>query len=225
MDSNYLKLHLTVDRYLRGTLKDDEKAAFEERLLWDEELVDEVDLANHLREGLQAVAREPAVESVHPNFLGWLSSFLLVPQYAAAASFLLAAILTTAVFMNPFTKGGSGIDFYTAQTEVIPLFVTRGGDSQTIRVAADDWAVLLVDVVGGFDVYRATVRQGDVAEPIWINEGLTPTYPEAIALGMPGSVLRAGNYVLKLEGARVADSGARSYEHIQEIPFTVASAQ
>lgn len=225
MDSNYMKMHLSVDRYLRGTLTDDEKAAFEERLLWDNELIDEVDLAQSLREGLQAVASEPATEPTRPGLLEWLASILLVPQYAAAASFLLAAVLMTAVFMTPIVEDGSGIDAYTPQTEIIPLLATRGGDSQVIVVVEDDWTVLLVDVVGGYDEYRASVRQDTAAEPFWAKDGLTPTYPEALAVGMPGSLLEPGDYVVTLEGVRVGDTGARDYEYIQDIPFAVATAQ
>ncbi len=59
MDRNYMNLHLVVDRYLQGTLQDDEKTEFEERLLWDEELMDELDLAERLREGLRASAEQP----------------------------------------------------------------------------------------------------------------------------------------------------------------------
>ena len=225
MDSNYMKMHLSVDRYLRGTLTDDEKAAFEERLLWDNELVDEVDLAESLREGLQAVASEPASEPARPGVRDWLSSFLSVPQYAAAASFLLAVVLMTAVFVNPITRDGGDSDLYAGRTEIVPLLATRGGDSQTINVHAGDGIVLLVDVVAGYDEYRATVRQDGAASPLWTKDGLTPTYPEAIAVGMPGSALESGNYVLTLNGAHIADAGTRSYEHIQDIPFTVTTEQ
>ena len=150
MDSNYLNMHLTVDRYLRDALTDVEKAAFEERLLWDNELIDEVDLAERLREGLQAAAKEPDGEPARPSLLDWLSSLFMVPQYAAAASFLLAAVLTTAVFVSPIGSDGSSNDAYTAQTEIIPLLVTRSGDSFatiglpiTVAIAQDRGAIIV----------------------------------------------------------------------------------
>ena len=59
MDSNYIEQHLLIDRYLQGTLKEGENDAFEERMVWDKDLVDEVDLARQLREGLRAAATAP----------------------------------------------------------------------------------------------------------------------------------------------------------------------
>jgi len=49
MDKQYIRTHLVVDRYLQGALSAREVAEFEERLTWDEELLDELDLAEHLR--------------------------------------------------------------------------------------------------------------------------------------------------------------------------------
>jgi hypothetical protein len=53
---------------------------------------------------------------------------------------------------------------------------------------------------------------------------LTPTYPDALAVGMPGSALAADRYVLSLEGVRDSGTGEKTYEHIQDIAFITALA-
>jgi len=227
MDSNYIEQHLLIDRYLRGTLNEGENDAFEERLVWDKALVDEVDLAKHLREGLQAAAtaREYVAEPQGFDLAAMVMGVLAVPQYAAAASFLLAITLTAGVLMNPFVEFGGSRGNLASQTEIVPLLAVRGASVQTINVDNDAWTVLLVDVMGTYTSYRVTVREDEAGgEAIWVQDGLTPTYPDALAIGMPGDKLDAGRYVLSLEGVTDADSGTRTYEHIQDISFETAAA-
>lgn len=218
-----MNMHLVVDRYLQDTLQDDEKAEFEERLLWDEELMDELDLAEHLREGLRASAQQPIREPARPSVFDWLSNLVYVPQYAAAASFVVAVGLTAALFMSPFMIAGQPGDTGTAQTEIIPLISTRSDDVQSIYVDQDDLAVLLVDDTGSHDSYRVTI-DADAGGAVWTRDGLTATYPEALAIAMPGRSLAAGNYMLTLEGVLIDDSGNRSYERVQQIRFKVIPA-
>jgi hypothetical protein len=222
MDSNYMKMHLVVDRYLQGFLQDHEKAEFEERLLWDEELMDELDLAERLRDGLRASARQPARVTARPGIAHRLSSFLYVPQYAAAVSFAFAVALTTTLFMSQLTWDEQPSVTYTGQTEIIPLISTRSDDVQTAYVDQEKWVVLLVDDTGSYDSYRVTVN-GDraEAEPVWTGDGITATYP---AISMPGTVLGPGAYVLTLEGELIGDSGEPSYEHVRHVRFRVAPA-
>jgi hypothetical protein len=52
-----------------------------------------------------------------------------------------------------------------------------------------------------------------------MQDGLVPTYPDSLAVGMPGSTLAAGRYLLTIEGALPADVGDATYKLIQEIPF------
>lgn len=219
-----MNMHLTVDRYLRGTLAEDEKARFEERLLWDDELADELDLAEHLREGLRASAKRDDFTTARASVVDRLSSLLFVPQYAAAASFLLAMTLTAGVFMSPLNQDDVGAGGYTTQTEIVPLIAVRGSTAQVIVVKHNNWTVLLVDVTGSHDHYRVSVaKDEDGAEPFWLQDGLATSYPDALAIGMPGSALATGYYVLSVEGVRVVDQGTQSYDHIQDIRFTTAT--
>ena len=88
MDKEYTKEQLIVDRYLRGDLTDEEAARFEEYFLSNPDVLDELELTEKLRQGLEDVTtvesvREPEPEATTP----W--SFFRTPQYAAAATVLL----------------------------------------------------------------------------------------------------------------------------------------
>ena len=62
MDKAELQMMQLVDRYIAGQLDDEELVRFEERLVWDEALQDDVFLAEQLRKGLRALPLE-VVES------------------------------------------------------------------------------------------------------------------------------------------------------------------
>lgn len=227
MDRKYIDMHLVVDRYLQGVLAESEKAEFEERLVWDHELIDEVDLAEHLREGLRESVAEEKYTTSHANrgLVVWLADVLSTPQYAAAASFLLAVTLTTGVLLNPFAPAEEYQANPSTTTEIVPLLVLRGETAQTIRIDHQSWTVLLVDVMGDYDVYRVRIRRDESdADAFWTQSGLRPTYPDALAVGMPGKLLAAGRYVLTLEGLRDTETGEKAYEHLQDIAFIAVLA-
>ena len=53
MDSDYINENQVADRYLMGQLTPEESAEFEERLLWDKEVQDELILCQKLRQGIK----------------------------------------------------------------------------------------------------------------------------------------------------------------------------
>ncbi|MGH8194897.1 MAG: hypothetical protein ACREQ8_10925 [Woeseiaceae bacterium] len=222
MDRRYLDLHLTVDRYLQGTLDERELAAFEERLVWDQALLDEVDLAERLRGSLQAsMADQEGMFAAADGRAGsrlwrWWS----VPQYAAAASFVLGVGLTAMFLLNLAIPVDGGRANESRPTEIVPLFAVRGAAVQTIVLDERAWTVLLVDVTDDYDRYRVTVRQDrDGAQPVWMQDDLRPTYPQALAVGMPAATIPPSRYVLVLEGASIMGSGGSSWEHVQDLFF------
>ena len=162
MDSNYIEQHLLIDRYLRGTLENGERDALEERLVWDKTLVDELDLAERLRESLRDAAtnREYVAKPRGFDLVAMVTGFLSVPQYAAATSFVFAAMLTAGVLLNPSVNIGGSQGDPAAQTEIVPLLTVRGASVQTVNVDKNAWTVLLVDVMGNHTSYRVTIRKG-----------------------------------------------------------------
>ena len=227
MDRNYIEQHLLVDRYIQGRLEGSEQDAFEERLVWDKELLDEVQLAEHLRAGMKAASTANANVAEAPGFdlVAAMSGLLAVPQFAAAASFLLAVTLTIGVLMSPLVDLGGRSGNPELQTDIVPLFATRSEDVMEIAVDADNWTVLLVDVIGDYPAYRAIVRPDEPgAEPALMQDGLKPTYPESLAVGMPGTALASGRYVLTIEGVTDPDTADAIYERLQDIPFITTPA-
>ncbi len=222
-----MEQHLLVDRYIRGKLAEPELDAFEERLVWDKELVDEVELAERLRVGLKdaAAAKADIVEKPGFDLVAAVTGLFAVPQFAAAASFLLAVTLSVGFLSSPLVDTGSDSGPGTVQTDIVPLFATRSDDVISIAVDPGSWTVLLVDVLGDYETYRVTVRRDDPgSDPVWVQGGLLPTYPESLAVGMPGSALAAGRYVLTIEGALTSDTGDTLYERVQDIPFATTLA-
>ena len=78
MEIDYIKSHMVIERYVQGKLTDDEDAEFEERLVWDQELQDEVELAETLRSWLHASAKESKYSvSGQGRTSRWFPGFLL----------------------------------------------------------------------------------------------------------------------------------------------------
>ena len=221
-----MDLHLVIDRYLHGTLTEGELAEFEERMTWDQAVLDELEVAERLRDGLRASAAEDRYTNRGTSMMSRLSGLMAVPQYAAAASFVLAVAATTGVLLNPLTLSSNVVDHQTTLTEIVPLFAVRGNTTPPIAVNNEAWTVLLVDVTSPYESFRVTIREdAPDADAVWMQEGLTPTYPDSLAIGMPGRLLAAGRYVLSLEGVQISGAGEKKYEHIQNIPFETTASR
>jgi hypothetical protein len=222
-----MELHLLTDRYLQGTLSEAETAEFEERLLWDSELVDELDIAQQLRDGLRA-AGISELKSAGTSPGGFLRSIWAVPQYAAAASFLLAVALTSLVFLGPapsdMARGASSAD-------IVPLEVVRSSSRPTVMFKSDRTTVLLVGVFEDYENYRVTIyRDGANAAAVWVDEAITPTYLDALAISIPPGFLAAGAYTMTIEGqvnaggeSQFIAGGQSQYIAVQQIPFEARS--
>jgi len=131
MEQSYIDLHLVTDRYLRGSLSERELHEFEERLVWDTDLVSEVELAEQLRAGLQSAAKAGHLTASEPGFLSRLWS---VPVYAAAASFVVAVGLTSIAFLS---MQGSGPADRSYDVDIVPLVALRSPAPVDVEVRPD----------------------------------------------------------------------------------------
>jgi hypothetical protein len=217
MDRNYIDRHLLVDRYLAGALPDDELADFEERLVWDEELIDELDLAERLREGMLAAARER--QNAAPADTGFVPRLRLVfsdPAYAAAAAFLVGIALSIFVLGNQSDRPVPQEMRYS----VNELQVFRGVGGPVIDTTTDAISILRFDVNQSFEIYRVEIQAAEDAEPLWQQGGLVPDRDGMLAVGVPGAALPAGSYLLTVYG--VSD-GATVLD--RQIPFTTTQVR
>jgi hypothetical protein len=203
MDINYIKMHLVIDRYVQGKLAGDEEAEFEERLVWDKDLQEQVELAETLRGWLSdSVDENKYTMSGQRGLLGWFGSLLLAPAYAAAASFMVGGLIAYTAFNNPATDPVFRLD-ESAPSTIMPLFATRGSgtNTQSIPVTAGAMTMLLIDVPDVDQSYRIEVRSSSSSEPVWTQEPLTVGYLDTVAVGIPGNALPPGTYTLTIESA------------------------
>lgn len=218
MDKAYIDRHLVTDRYLQGTLSQQATAEFEERLTWDTELLEELELAEQLREGLRESAASGGF-TARPSSPGMIAAIWSTPRYAAAASFVLAVMLTSVIFVNIPEKLDGGA---SAETDIVPLVAVRSAAAARVEVRPRAVTVLLVDASDGYPAYRAELhREGHGSEIVWQKSGLSPTYPESLAISLPPGFLTPGRYVLAVDGQLTNASGDTLYERVREIPFEV----
>jgi len=223
MDEPYFKLHLRVDDYLAGNLSAGDLAIFEERMLWDQSLADEVELADSIRRSLKsygeaAAAEHRAVDNPDRRF-NWSAS----PRYAIAATVFLAVSLGFNLLQGLNNRPDQGISgFDPATPQVISLIATRATGATPIIVNPESWIVLTTNPVRDFNVYRLSLRKsGQNSTTIRTEDGLLSTGSEPLAIGLPGSALPSGSYVLMIEAKDAsADS---SYQTVSEVRFNIAS--
>lgn len=206
MDRDYIDRFLVVDRYITGDLSDAEVSEFEERLAWDHELIDDVELAEKLREGLHA---DQAVESPKPQSRSRPPS--IVPL-AAAASFALG-LVASQVFMSPASVNGDASGYSTL---VLPLEQTRNSSGQQVVVNPDSYVVLMVDVGFEHDSYRVVIRRAGESDVVWARDDMQPGYTDALAIGIPGASLSPGPYILT-----ALPAGPNAGTVVREIPFEI----
>ena len=207
MDRTYIDRYLVVDRYVAGDLSERELGDFEERLVWDQGLVDEVDLAEKLRQGLQVAGRDASPAPTQRR--QWLFQLPL----AAAASFALG-IMATSIFFSDTSHLGEGV-----VTSVVELDVLRGGAQQQIAVTPGTFVVLMVSVDAGYPSYAAVIRKQGAPAQVWAQDGLQRGYARSLSIGVPSSVLQPGHYVLSVSGR-----SHESDETIREINFEAVVA-
>lgn len=230
MDRQYIQDQQIIERYLNDQLSAGEAQAFEEYYMTDPGVLEELQLAERLKQGLQAL--NDAGELSRSRGRNGLPGLFRSPIFAAAASIL---AVVSIVFSGVTYRENLGLRSVAQRAEnpvttrLIPLISVRGGSDVNVAVTNDDeWTVLLVDAgFTPYDEYRASVTRTDAGdvEPIWQLGGLTPTYDEQIAVGLPGSLLVPGEYEIRIAG-RMSDWAAdRGLEEVSRMPFTITPAQ
>lgn len=223
MDRQYIRDHQVIERYLSGTLTADEEQAFEEAYLGDQELLDQVQAAERLREGVKELDRAGSLERLRApaRWRQWLAS----PQYAAAASVLLAVSLgfSAMLYREVGELRGNNLAQTSPSTRLVRLEATRGGDAREIPAPApDELTVLQLDSgVVAYDTYRGTLtrRDGDRSETVWSRADLLAS-DDTILITVSGRALPPGQYEARLDG-RMNDWPAERFEQITRLDLTV----
>lgn len=214
-----------IERYLKGRLAPAEEQAFEEAYLADPRLLEELKLAERLREGLEDQEAAPgAPQAVQRR--GWLA-LASSPRYGIAASFVAAVALVTsgALFVQNLQLEGGG--FSTARhTRVLPLVAVRGAaDANEIAAPSpDEWTVLLLDTgFADYDVFSASLLRAESGEELVRLDDMVAS-DGTVAFGMPGSALPPGRYEVRLEGGRRDGPAGRALDELTRTKLTVNPA-
>ena len=225
MNNNHTDESRLIERYLANELSESEREAFEERVLYSPALLDELEAAERLQQGLQDVAalemaNAPADQSIGRTGSAVVSLFQS-PRYAMAASVLLLVSLSMSSFLLQQNRQLSTVDAgLPVQTEIIPLVSVRSGSGSdpvnTLNLGdGTNQYVMMLDP--GFEDYahfRASVYRleaGEAKSMLWQVDEMIPGYEDMLALSVPGSVLEAGDFEIRVEGWR--DDWPATHEH------------
>lgn len=215
MSRDQTEVQDTIERYLRGDLSDNETIAFEERLVWDTDVQNELVLSQRLRDGMRAVAGTPVESSAPPAThepTAKLFGFLYSPVYAAAAS-VLVVVAALGWFATWITAHQSLTP--AASASVYSLDVLRSANERSdwpvVSTGSGNWVTLLVypDLTVHRDV-RAQLALADGAQwrAVWQGDASAADSSDTFALTLPAKLLAAGAYRLQVIGlADGSDAG------------------
>jgi hypothetical protein len=221
MDRQYIRDNEVIERYVKGALTADEEQAFEEAYLGDPELLDEIEAAERLRDGIKRLDGAGDLGRSRPR---WGQVFAS-PRYAMAATVLLAVSLGfSSVLYNENQLLREGASQGPLMTRLVPLESVRGGNPSEIAAPEQEQlTVLLLDAgTVAYDTYRAVItrRNGERSDPIWSRANLAPELNGTIAVALQSRLLRPGAYEATVEG-RIGDGRTERYEEITRLPFVV----
>jgi hypothetical protein len=203
MNREYISQHNVVERYLSGRLTEVELAAFEERCLWDHEVLDELEVAERLREGLLDLGETQAPAAGR----GPLARWLLSPQWAAAASVMLVVSLAITGGLLFTQSPGPDAGFATARVYAIEMTRSAGEPAALVRVdPADQWVVLVIyPDLERHDRFQAGLYRAGEARAVWQAGDILPGTADSLAVTLPARLLEPGMYRLQVDGLPADD--------------------
>jgi hypothetical protein len=214
MDSQYIEANSVIERYLADQLTEDERAEFEERLVWCEETRREVEVAERLAEGLRPHAGSRRRRPV------WIT-----PLLSAAASAVLAVGLTL-----QFTGGPAEEMLGVTAASVVHLDPIRSSQ-QWPEIAVDyhsPWLTLvLYPEADNFSALHVTLERATGADtsggPVshW-QEVWSSTTParsaESVAISVRSGLLTPGHYRVRMDGLEGGVRQAAGESRFSAIP-------
>jgi len=212
MDRAYIEKHNVIERYLLGELSEEEAEAFEDRFVFDQELRDEIDVAEKMIGGLRRQEVEPqAAVAGEPQEPASSQGF----RWAIAAALVGVAILVPYLYFStpgtqrpdllpPFELSATQPD--TASAALVMLGQVRSGTSTSATgvplYPGPDAVVVLGIPVSEAAVSGLTVSVSrESGEEVW-----SGTWPGDVAAGellyltIPSSWLSTEEYSLSVGG-------------------------
>src|SRR5688572_16744094 len=141
MDRQYIRDNGVIERYLSGALTADEEQAFEEAYLGNAELLEEIEAAERLRDGMKGLDSAGDLQRSRPR---WQQAFAS-PRYAMAASLLLAVSLGfSTVLYNENRNLRGGVASTPMITRFVALEAVRGGNARSVAAPDEDELITLM---------------------------------------------------------------------------------
>jgi hypothetical protein len=224
MEKRYIRDNQVVERYLRGALTPDEERAFEEAYLGDPELLNELEAAERLRQGIEDLGAAGELER-RPSG-GSRFSVPFSKPWAAAAS--LVAVIGLAVSAGLYRDNATLRQELAAVANVdvrlMPVMTLRGAPESEIEAPSEaGLAVLLVDPgVTSFESYRAVLSAAQGGAEIWSADGLRPEFQDQLVIAVPGRLLPPGRYEIVVT-ARMNDWPADRSEPVTRTAIRVVA--
>ena len=230
MDREHMKNNQLIEQYLQGGLSAEDQATFEEEFLSSQHLLDELEAAEKLQQGLQDLAaldKTRAPEKQPP----WIMSMFHSPQYAMAASFLLVVSLGVSgvLLQGDGRTRGPDLQVGALPTQITPLISVRGASNgqsiNTLQLSGNKQNFVLMLDPGFFahSHYRTSVyRMGpaDALTRIWQVDEMLPGYEDMLALSLPGSILEPGSFEVRIEGWRDEWPDGHDWETVDTLTFS-----
>lgn len=237
MDEQHINDALLIERYLQGKLSAEEAAAFEETFLGSDRLLDELESAERLQQGLQDVtALERANVSAGARRAGGLAANVMAifqsPRYAMAASFLLVVSLgVSSYLLQQDRRPGEIGQPFVAPAEIVQMVTVRGSADKgpvnvlNLKEVTGQYVMLLDSGYVEYSHFRATIySQGPAGqtEQVWQVNDLTPSpyFEDTLVLVLNGAALHAGDYEVRIEGWRDEWQSGHAFDYVNTVPFT-----
>jgi hypothetical protein len=225
MEHPYIEENNLIDRYVRGTLPVETRAAFEEHFLDCTECLDQLEVARSLRDAIRisavdfAGAAETASTQPTARLRGvWAWRWLSMTATACLGIALLTGGLLyqrlehtrQELARNQLTSvrdlENMRQAFESARQAPPMVYVlnqSRGGAEPVRKISIPGtprWIVLSAELdTTQFRGYRAILRD-QANRTIWRNDQLSASSPDALALSISSTVFKPGSYSLQVLG-------------------------
>ena len=230
MDIKQINENLLIERYLQGTLTREEEEAFEEAFVASPELLDHLEAAERLGEGLKDLYAEDGQAIPAPGRSAFPRLFHS-PRYALAATVFLAVslVFTGTLYRQNLELSATPEASGAVPTKIVPLYSVRSADSSapfnTVEPGETGSLVLMLDPgFENYSHYRATLARlsgENQAETLLQLGNMQPGYEDMLAMGVPSGLLGPGDYEVRIEGWRSEWPADREFEQVNRVTFRV----
>lgn len=189
MDRKHIDDHHIVDRFVRGTLKDEELTEFEIYMLDHPSILNEVDIAEVMQSALHEAKDDLLVQRSASAQLAIREPFWFGRRYAMAATVLLAvsAVLGGSLYLQN-TSMRRYMETPSVITEEFWLEPTRGDQLRVVQPSSTGPLLLRVDVGSAIAGTYSIELSAQGSEFSWSQSELTSDADQSVRLLLPALV-------------------------------------